>query len=208
MGSIQICDDDIVVQVNQTDIGDNERSDEDLIATVNATDIGGADSDIIGAVNNTYGGIGPKINKINSISNDDDLDDVKNNNEEDDLINAVNQTAGAIENDDFVVDGDSENEEMIGPGSHKNTMGMEVNAIGESEGVNYNMDEDGAKEVRVWLDSIGFSMYYDILVQNGFDSMESIQEITDKNDLQDIGVTLKGHQLKLLKYIKLSKTNQ
>eukprot|EP01084_Bolivina_argentea_P049736 91472_1 len=63
------------------------------------------------------------------------------------------------------------------------------------------LDEDGAKEIRLWLDSIGFSMYYDILVQNGFDSMESIQEITDKNDLNDIGITLKVHQTRIIKQI-------
>ena len=27
------------------------------------------------------------------------------------------------------------------------------------EGVNYLMDEEGAKEVSLWLDSIGFTMY-------------------------------------------------
>eukprot|EP01084_Bolivina_argentea_P311096 538458_1 len=38
------------------------------------------------------------------------------------------------------------------------------------EGVKYDMNEDGGKQVRTWLQSIGFSKYYDNFVQNAFDS--------------------------------------
>eukprot|EP01084_Bolivina_argentea_P120784 214131_1 len=91
-----------------------------------------------GEYNTHVSNIPPKVHKIYSFSHDDELDEVKNNNDEEDVIETINYTTGANENDmnGFVVDGDSENEEMIPPGSHKNTIVTEVNVIGEAEGVN------------------------------------------------------------------------
>ncbi len=63
----------MIAQINQTEIGDNERSDEDLIAAVNKTDIDVDNSDIVKAVNNTHmGNIPPNVSKINSISNEEE----------------------------------------------------------------------------------------------------------------------------------------
>eukprot|EP01084_Bolivina_argentea_P265700 450469_1 len=115
-------DEDIIVAVNKTNIGDYENvNDDDIVAVVNKTDIG--DMEIV------------------------------------DTVKDYNVTAG---------DNGEQNEVM--------------------EGVEYDMNEDRAKQVSVWLDSIGFSKYYDNFVQNGFDSMEFIKQINYENDLNDIGI--------------------
>eukprot|EP01084_Bolivina_argentea_P067278 122546_1 len=61
--------------------------------------------------------------------------------------------------------------------------------------------------VRVWLSEVGFPEYYDAFVSNGYDAMDVIMAIENKNDLNEIGIVLKGHQTKLLFEIrKLQKT--
>eukprot|EP01083_Nonionella_stella_P257384 881079_1 len=70
------------------------------------------------------------------------------------------------------------------------------------EGMQFVMDGHGAKEVKAWLDSIGFGSYVDLFTKNGFDSLEMVKEIKSKHDLNDIGVTIKAHQLKFMNHIQ------
>ncbi len=39
------------------------------------------------------------------------------------------------------------------------------------------------------------------MVQNGFDSIELMKEINNKNDLEELGIVLKAHQFKLMNHI-------
>merc|ERR1712130_673074 len=49
--------------------------------------------------------------------------------------------------------------------------------------------------------ALGVEEYYDNFDQNGYDSMEFIQEIENKEQLEDIGIVIAEHQDKLLKAI-------
>lgn len=53
-----------------------------------------------------------------------------------------------------------------------------------------------------WLSAIGLSQYYLTLVQNGYDSIGFISDIST-DDLQEIGITKLGHQKKLMLAVKL-----
>ncbi|KAG7315581.1 hypothetical protein KOW79_020447 [Hemibagrus wyckioides] len=48
-----------------------------------------------------------------------------------------------------------------------------------------------------WLSLIGLSQYYQTLVQNGYDNMDFVSDIT-LEDLHEIGITKLGHQKKLM----------
>uniref|UniRef100_A0A8C1VS34 Si:dkeyp-9d4.3 n=1 Tax=Cyprinus carpio TaxID=7962 RepID=A0A8C1VS34_CYPCA len=52
-----------------------------------------------------------------------------------------------------------------------------------------------------WLSAIGLSQYYQTLVQNGYDNMDFISDIT-LEDLKEIGITKLGHQKKLMLAVK------
>ena len=67
--------------------------------------------------------------------------------------------------------------------------------------VKYEINESTAEQVKLWLDSNGMSMYYDIFVKNGFDSIKMLKEINNRQDLCDIGVNLKAHQYTLMNAI-------
>eukprot|EP01083_Nonionella_stella_P050793 134999_1 len=57
--------------------------------------------------------------------------------------------------------------------------------------------------VREWLtQKVKLPQYYDVLVNNGYDSLDIVQEITMTNELKEIGIVLKGHVLKLMTEIK------
>ena len=62
-------------------------------------------------------------------------------------------------------------------------------------------NEDKDKIIFKWLNEIvKLPQYYDILLQNGFDNIEFIKDIT-KEDLKDIGIAKLGHQKRILKCI-------
>ena len=73
---------------------------------------------------------------------------------------------------------------------------------------NTNENERG-NAVKIWLtDTAQLPEYYDLFVQNGFDTMDAITCISDRNVLQDIGINKIGHQMKLINDInKLSQHN-
>ncbi|KAI4785181.1 hypothetical protein KUCAC02_037913, partial [Chaenocephalus aceratus] len=52
-----------------------------------------------------------------------------------------------------------------------------------------------------WLSAIGLSQYHQVLVQNGYENIEFITDITWE-DLQEIGIIKLGHQKKLMLAVK------
>eukprot|EP01083_Nonionella_stella_P158282 514981_1 len=55
------------------------------------------------------------------------------------------------------------------------------------------------EELREWLDEkVKLAQYYDVLVDNGYETLDIVKEITDQNELKEIGIVLKGHLLKLM----------
>eukprot|EP01083_Nonionella_stella_P285415 971488_1 len=127
--------------------------------------------------------------------------------EEDDVAGVVSDSVSSVDcesikkEDEFIVRSDTE---MVQT-EDKRTHGEENENTDENvlklEGIEYDVNEDEAKNVQRWLTSIGCSKYYNDFIQNGFDSVDMIKEINSVNDLNDIGVRLKAHQLKLLNHI-------
>eukprot|EP01084_Bolivina_argentea_P012928 24221_1 len=150
---------------------DDKNDDDEIIEMINETDMGNNkqshnDNDIVNVVNKT---------NIGNLNDDGDIVAVINKTDMGDMISV-----------------DTVKDENVTAGGY----GMENGENNElMEGVGYDMNEDGAKQVSLWLDSIGYSKYYDNFVQDGFDSMASIKHIKNENDLKDIGIVLKAHRL-------------
>eukprot|EP01083_Nonionella_stella_P103128 294323_1 len=129
-----------------------------------------------------------------------------------DSVSSVDSVEANIKKEDTIIVG-SDTEMVQAKG--QTMAGEENDAMNEDglklEGVEYDVNEVEAKKVRLWLDSIGCSKYYNVFIQNGFDSLDIIKEINDVqggswsplvNELNDIGIRLKAHQLKLFNNIK------
>ncbi|XP_049901422.1 caskin-1-like [Epinephelus moara] len=58
-----------------------------------------------------------------------------------------------------------------------------------------------------WLSHLGLSQYYQVLVQNGYENIDFISDIS-LEDLQEIGITKLGHQKKLMLGVKRLKDLQ
>ncbi|XP_028616692.1 caskin-1 isoform X2 [Grammomys surdaster] len=56
---------------------------------------------------------------------------------------------------------------------------------------------EGKANLAVWLSMIGLAQYYKVLVDNGYENIDFITDITWE-DLQEIGITKLGHQKKLM----------
>ena len=66
---------------------------------------------------------------------------------------------------------------------------------------NKNNKNDKLEALRIWLtDIVGLEEYFDILVNDGWDDLDSLQDITEK-DLRTIGIIKTGHIKKLLRRI-------
>ena len=88
---------------------------------------------------------------------------------------------------------------------------LDPNAADDDEKISANdvVDEEIKKsQIYKWLNDIGFGQYYNNFAQNGFDNLDFVKQIQNVNTLKDIGIDLKGHQLKLLNEIEnLSSSN-
>eukprot|EP01084_Bolivina_argentea_P033609 62150_1 len=63
-------------------------------------------------------------------------------------------------------------------------------------------------EVQLWLnETVRLPQYYNAFVNNGYTSLHIIKGITSQQDLIDIGIHLKGHQVKIMTEIKLLKNS-
>ena len=55
-------------------------------------------------------------------------------------------------------------------------------------------------EVKKWMkETVDLEQYTDLLINNGYDDMESISDLT-MNELKDIGVEKIGHRKKIFKH--------
>ena len=64
-------------------------------------------------------------------------------------------------------------------------------------------NDESRQEVQQWLtDKVKLPQYFQVFVQQGFDELESIKDVT-KDDLVAMGIDKVGHQRKILKQTEL-----
>ncbi|XP_034045652.1 caskin-1 isoform X9 [Thalassophryne amazonica] len=80
---------------------------------------------------------------------------------------------------------------------HRKKMTSEINKLSVTEW----MPEHKPASLGEWLSAIGLSQYHQVLVQNGYENIDFITDITWE-DLQEIGITKLGHQKKLMLAVK------
>uniref|UniRef100_A0A672PTU9 CASK interacting protein 1 n=1 Tax=Sinocyclocheilus grahami TaxID=75366 RepID=A0A672PTU9_SINGR len=80
---------------------------------------------------------------------------------------------------------------------HRKKITSEINKIT----VNEWLPDQKPASLGEWLAMIGLSQYHQVLVQNGYENIEFITDITWE-DLQEIGITKLGHQKKLMLAVK------
>ncbi|XP_061604160.1 caskin-1 isoform X9 [Phyllopteryx taeniolatus] len=80
---------------------------------------------------------------------------------------------------------------------HRKKMTTEINKLSVTEWL------PGHKPASLgeWLCAIGLSQYHQVLVQNGYENIDFITDVTWE-DLQEIGITKLGHQKKLMLAVK------
>ncbi|XP_061702525.1 caskin-1 isoform X3 [Syngnathoides biaculeatus] len=80
---------------------------------------------------------------------------------------------------------------------HRKKMATEINKLSVTEW----LPEQKPASLGEWLCAIGLSQYHQVLVQNGYENIDFITDITWE-DLQEIGITKLGHQKKLMLAVK------
>ncbi|TNM97473.1 hypothetical protein fugu_015629 [Takifugu bimaculatus] len=80
---------------------------------------------------------------------------------------------------------------------HRKKLTSEINKVSVTEW----LPEQKPANLGEWLSAIGLSQYHQVLVQNGYENIEFITDITWE-DLQEIGITKLGHQKKLMLAVK------
>ncbi|XP_048407834.2 caskin-1 isoform X8 [Stegostoma tigrinum] len=80
---------------------------------------------------------------------------------------------------------------------HRKKIAIEINRLNLSEWLpNYQPND-----LMEWLSIIGLAQYYKTLVENGYENIEFITDVTWE-DLQEIGITKLGHQKKFMLAVK------
>ncbi|KAM8798414.1 caskin-1 isoform 2-T2 [Eudromia elegans] len=80
---------------------------------------------------------------------------------------------------------------------HRKKIASEINSLSTPEW----LPEYKPANLALWLSMIGLSQYYKVLVENGYENIDFITDITWE-DLQEIGITKLGHQKKLMLAVK------
>ncbi|XP_066833455.1 caskin-1 isoform X2 [Anser cygnoides] len=80
---------------------------------------------------------------------------------------------------------------------HRKKIASEINNLNIPEW----LPEYKPANLALWLSMIGLSQYYKLLVENGYENIDFITDITWE-DLQEIGITKLGHQKKLMLAVK------
>uniref|UniRef100_A0A3B3XFV3 CASK interacting protein 1 n=1 Tax=Poecilia mexicana TaxID=48701 RepID=A0A3B3XFV3_9TELE len=80
---------------------------------------------------------------------------------------------------------------------HRKKITSEINKLSVTEW----LPEQKPSNLGEWLSAIGLSQYHQVLVQNGYENIDFITDITWE-DLQEIGITKLGHQKKLMLAVK------
>ncbi|KAM7372685.1 hypothetical protein PAMP_009834 [Pampus punctatissimus] len=80
---------------------------------------------------------------------------------------------------------------------HRKKITSEINKLSVTEW----LPDQKPASLGEWLSAIGLSQYHQVLVQNGYENIDFITDITWE-DLQEIGITKLGHQKKLMLAVK------
>ncbi|XP_075686655.1 caskin-1 isoform X2 [Rhinoderma darwinii] len=80
---------------------------------------------------------------------------------------------------------------------HRKKIFSEINSINIGEW----LPDYKPANLSLWLSMIGLGQYYKVLVENGYENIDFITDITWE-DLQEIGITKLGHQKKLMLAVK------
>ncbi|XP_045071856.1 caskin-1 [Coregonus clupeaformis] len=80
---------------------------------------------------------------------------------------------------------------------HRKKMTSEINKLSVTEW----LPDQKPASLAEWLSAIGLRQYQQVLVQNGYENIDFITDITWE-DLQEIGITKLGHQKKLMLAVK------
>ncbi|NXR36326.1 CSKI1 protein, partial [Zosterops hypoxanthus] len=80
---------------------------------------------------------------------------------------------------------------------HRKKIASEINSLNIPDW----LPEYKPANLALWLSMIGLSQYYKVLVENGYENIDFITDITWE-DLQEIGITKLGHQKKLMLAVK------
>ncbi|KAM3916326.1 caskin-1 isoform 3-T3 [Leptodactylus fuscus] len=80
---------------------------------------------------------------------------------------------------------------------HRKKIFSEINSLNIGEW----LPEYKPANLSLWLSMIGLGQYYKVLVENGYENIDFITDITWE-DLQEIGITKLGHQKKLMLAVK------
>ncbi|XP_069065833.1 caskin-1 isoform X2 [Pleurodeles waltl] len=80
---------------------------------------------------------------------------------------------------------------------HRKKITAEINSLNIPEW----LPEYKPANLSLWLSMIGLGQYYKVLVENGYESIDFITDITWE-DLQEVGITKLGHQKKLMLAVK------
>merc|ERR1712048_627831 len=68
----------------------------------------------------------------------------------------------------------------------------------------HGVDEQSNKEeLKQWLiDDVGLGMYYSAFLKNGFHSLRFIRDIQSEQELEEMGIVLKGHKRRIMTEIQ------
>ncbi|XP_075755976.1 caskin-1 isoform X2 [Pelodiscus sinensis] len=80
---------------------------------------------------------------------------------------------------------------------HRKKITSEINSLNVPEW----LPDYKPANLALWLSMIGLAQYYKVLVENGYENIDFITDITWE-DLQEIGITKLGHQKKLMLAVK------
>ncbi|KAM4698601.1 caskin-1 [Rhinophrynus dorsalis] len=80
---------------------------------------------------------------------------------------------------------------------HRKKIFSEINSLNIGEW----LPEYKPANLSLWLNMIGLSQYFKVLIENGYENIDFITDITWE-DLQEIGITKLGHQKKMMLAVK------
>merc|ERR1712130_367034 len=64
------------------------------------------------------------------------------------------------------------------------------------ENIEMRMNEKNRNGIKAWLKRIGLMQYFDVFIENGFDTMSTLI-LLQQTDLNGMGINKIGHRLKL-----------
>ena len=110
----------------------------------------------------------------------------------------------SIENTNASPDGQQPLDEGIGAGTGTTTTTKKVGVTPSGQPDLCGVERMRKREmVRMWLeDTVELPQYYPVFVQNGYESMDIIKEISNAEELKEIGVGIEAHRSHLHREIQ------